>query len=149
MQRLQLFAWQSEQRGNDVHINSNPTQSALVHREYLEKKEVLKETSSASILEKYGGEKYLERVPRELLGGQTEEYVEYSRTGQVVKGRERAKARSKYDEDGRRRFSRSLVIVKRLTISRSQSSRGTIRRSGARTTLRRLASGVSHAATRS
>jgi pre-mRNA-processing factor SLU7 len=39
-------------------------------------------------------------VPKELLGGQTEDYVEYSRTGQVVKGRERAKARSKYDEDG-------------------------------------------------
>ncbi|ORY89839.1 Pre-mRNA splicing Prp18-interacting factor-domain-containing protein [Leucosporidium creatinivorum] len=99
VQRLQLFAWQSEQRGNDVHINSNPTQSHLLHREFLEKKEALKETSSASILEKYGGEKYLERVPKELLGGQTEDYVEYSRTGQVVKGRERAKARSKYDED--------------------------------------------------
>lgn len=50
-------------------------------------------------MQKYGGEKYLERVPRELLGGQTEEYVEYSRTGQVVKGMERAKAKSKYDED--------------------------------------------------
>lgn len=99
VQRLQLFAWQSEQRGNDVHINSNPTQSHLLHREFLEKKVELKETSSASILQKYGGEKYLERVPRELLGGQTEDYVEYSRTGQVVKGRERAKATSKYDED--------------------------------------------------
>lgn len=100
VQRLQLFAWQSEQRGNDVHINSNPTQSHLLHREFLDKKVELKETSSASILQKYGGEKYLQSVPRELLGGQTEDYVEYSRTGQVVKGRERAKARSKYEEDG-------------------------------------------------
>lgn len=42
----------------------------------------------------------MERIPKELLGGQTEDYVEYSRTGEVVKGRERAKAVSKYDEDG-------------------------------------------------
>ncbi|KAI5474367.1 pre-mRNA-processing factor SLU7 [Pseudohyphozyma bogoriensis] len=99
VQRLQLFAWQSEQRGNDVHINSNPTASHLLHKEFLDKKEELKETSSASILQKYGGEQYLASVPKELLGGQTEDYVEYSRTGQIVKGRERAKARSKYEED--------------------------------------------------
>jgi hypothetical protein len=40
-------------------------------------------------------------VPKELLGGQTEDYVEYSRSGQIIKGREPVKARSKYDEDGR------------------------------------------------
>ena len=39
-------------------------------------------------------------MPKELLNGQTEDYVEYSRTGQVIKGQEKAKARSKYDEDG-------------------------------------------------
>lgn len=105
VQRLQLFAWQSEQRGNDVHVNSNPTASHMMHKEYLDKKDKLKETSSASILEKYGGEKYLERAPRELLGGQTENYVEYSRTGQVIKGRERAKAKSRYDEDGECHFA--------------------------------------------
>ena len=59
----------------------------------------MKDSSSKSILSKYGGEEYLERIPRELLGGQTEDYVEYSRSGAVVKGMERAKARSKYDED--------------------------------------------------
>ncbi|KAM0748511.1 hypothetical protein T439DRAFT_327772 [Meredithblackwellia eburnea MCA 4105] len=99
VQQLQLFAWQSEQRGNDVHINSNPTASLLLHKEFLAKKEKLKETSSASILNKYGGEQYLQSLPKELSAGQTEDYVEYSRTGQVVKGRERAKAKSKYDED--------------------------------------------------
>ena len=101
VQRLQLFAWQSEQRGNDVHVNSNPTQSHLLHKEFLEKKAALKDTSAASILQKYGGEKYLETAPRELLGGQTEDYIEYSRSGQVIKGRERAKAKSKYEEDGK------------------------------------------------
>jgi pre-mRNA-processing factor SLU7 len=47
----------------------------------------------------YGGEQHLEKVPKELLTGQTENYVEYSRTGAVVRGQERAIAKSKYDED--------------------------------------------------
>ncbi|WVR06364.1 pre-mRNA-splicing factor SLU7 [Kwoniella sp. DSM 27419] len=99
LQRLQLFAWQSGQRGNNVHMQSNPTAGELLHKEFQQKKEVLKDTSKVSILSKYGGEEHLQRLPRELLNGQTEDYVEYSRTGTVIKGRERAKARSKYDED--------------------------------------------------
>ena len=70
----------------------------------------MKDTSKVSILEKYGGEEYLEQAPKELLQGQTEEYVEYSRTGQVVKGRERVKAKSKYPEDGQY-FSSKLFRV--------------------------------------
>jgi len=62
---------------------------------------MMKDVNKVSILEKYGGEEYLERVPRELVNGQTEDYVEYSRTGHIIKGKERAKARSKYPEDGK------------------------------------------------
>lgn len=36
---------------------------------------------------------------RELLLAQTEDYVEYSRHGAVLKGLEKAVARSKYEED--------------------------------------------------
>ncbi|KAI0823636.1 pre-mRNA-splicing factor SLU7 [Trametes gibbosa] len=99
VQKLQLFAWNAAQRGNDVHINALPTQGQLLHKEYVKKKEELKDTTKVSILSKYGGEEYLEKAPKELLNGQTEEYVEYSRTGQVIKGRERAKTKSKYAED--------------------------------------------------
>ncbi|KAI3618616.1 pre-mrna-splicing factor slu7 [Moniliophthora roreri] len=99
VQQLQLFAWQAAARGNDVHLNANPTQGELLHQEFKQKREELKETSKESILAKYGGEQYLQTAPKELLQGQTENYVEYSRTGQVIKGRERAKARSKYPED--------------------------------------------------
>ncbi|EIM83041.1 pre-mRNA-splicing factor SLU7 [Stereum hirsutum FP-91666 SS1] len=99
VQELQLFAWQAAARGNDVHLNANPTQGQLLHKEFKEKKEELKDTSKVSVLAKYGGEEYLQKVPKELLQGQTEEYVEYSRTGQVIHGKERAKARSKYPED--------------------------------------------------
>ncbi|KAF8210534.1 Pre-mRNA splicing Prp18-interacting factor-domain-containing protein [Mycena galopus ATCC 62051] len=99
VQQLQLFAWQAAARGNDVHLNANPTQGELLHHEFKQKKEELKDTSKISILAKYGGAKYLQTAPKELLQGQTEDYVEYSRTGQVIKGREKAKAKSKYPED--------------------------------------------------
>ena len=100
VQELQLFAWQSESRGNDVHLNANPTQGQLLHQAYKEKKEELRDSSKVSVLAKYGGEEYLETAPKELRLGQTEEYVEYSRAGQIIHGKERAKARSKYPEDG-------------------------------------------------
>ncbi|KAH8087926.1 mRNA processing-related protein [Filobasidium floriforme] len=99
IQKLQLFAWQSAARGNDVHMNANPTQGELLHKDFQEKKEQLRDTNKISILAKYGGAEHLEKVPKELLTGQTENYVEYSRTGTVIKGQERAKAKSKYDED--------------------------------------------------
>lgn len=41
----------------------------------------------------------MDAPPRELLLAQTEEYVEYSRHGAVLKGQEKAIARSKYEED--------------------------------------------------
>ncbi|EDR11885.1 uncharacterized protein LACBIDRAFT_246820, partial [Laccaria bicolor S238N-H82] len=99
VQQLQLFAWQAAARGNDVHLNANPTQGELLHYEFRQKKEELKDTTKTSILAKYGGAEYLDTAPKELRQGQTEDYVEYSRTGQVIKGRERAKAKSKYPED--------------------------------------------------
>lgn len=100
VQKLQLFAWQSAARGNDVHLNANPTQGQMLHQQFLQKKDTLKNTNKVGILEKYGGEEYLRTAPKELLTGQTENYVEYSRTGQVIRGAERVKARSKYPEDG-------------------------------------------------
>ena len=73
MQRLQMFAWQSAQRGHSVHPTANPTAGELLHKEFRDKKEELKDTSKVSILAKYGGEEHLERMPRELLTGQTED----------------------------------------------------------------------------
>lgn len=74
MQKLQMFAWQSSQRGHSsVHAQANPTAGELLLKEFNEKKEVLKDTGKVSILSKYGGEEHLERMPRELLHGQTED----------------------------------------------------------------------------
>lgn len=100
MAKVQMFAWQASERGNEVHLQANPTQVALLHKQYESKKDEVREATQKSILEKYGGEEYLEAPPKELLLAQTENYVEYSRTGRVIKGQERAKAKSKYEEDG-------------------------------------------------
>ncbi|KAK9767928.1 mRNA splicing protein [Basidiobolus ranarum] len=100
MAKMQLFAWQASDRGNEnVHLQANPTQGELLHKEYLEKKDKLRDTTRDSILDKYGGVEHLEAPPKELLLAQTENYVEYSRTGRVIKGQERAVAKSKYEED--------------------------------------------------
>lgn len=99
VQELQMFAWQAASRGSDVHLNANPTQGEKLHQEFKQKREEIKDSTKVSILAKYGGEEYLQAAPKELRQGQTEDYVEYSRTGQVLKGRERVKAKSKYLED--------------------------------------------------
>ncbi|KAG5456192.1 MAG: SLU7 splicing factor [Olpidium bornovanus] len=96
---LQLFAWQAQERGQDVHLQANPTLAELHHREYESKKESLKDTTKSSILEKYGGAEHLDTPPKELLLAQTENYVEYSMSGRVIKGQEKACAKSKYVED--------------------------------------------------
>lgn len=63
------------------------------------KKDAFKTDQQKSILEQYGGEEHLDAPPKELLLAQTEEYVEYSRLGNVIKGQDKAVAKSRYDED--------------------------------------------------
>jgi pre-mRNA-processing factor SLU7 len=100
MNELQSFAWEASEKGSDVHMHANPTQADLLYREYQKKKEKLKDTVKDSILDTYGGAEHLQAPPKELLLAQTEHYVEYSRTGKVIKGQEKAKVKSKYEEDG-------------------------------------------------
>lgn len=50
-------------------------------------------------MERYGGEEHLQAPPKTLLLAQTEDYVEYSRSGKVIKGAEKLIIRSKYEED--------------------------------------------------
>ena len=67
---------------------------------YREKKAALKDSKSNKIVAKYGGQQYMaDAPPKELLYAQTEQYVEYDRSGGVVKGNEKATATSKYEED--------------------------------------------------
>lgn len=95
----QLFAWEAYERGADVHLQADPTKLELLHKTYKVKKEGYKEEQKGGILEKYGGAEHLDAPPKELLLAQTEEYVEYSRSGKIMKGQEKATIKSKYEED--------------------------------------------------
>lgn len=81
----QLFAWEAYEKGVDVHLLAEPTKLELLKKEYEEKKEQFKNQVHTKVLQKYGGEEYLQVPPKELLLGQTEEYREYTTYGKMVK----------------------------------------------------------------
>jgi len=110
MMDMQSFCWDANDKGVEISMQANPTQAELMNQGFREKKEDLKEKTKQSILEKYGGAEHLEAPPKELLYSQTERYVEYSRTGQLVKGQEQRLAKSRYEEDGTFAFLSCLVL---------------------------------------
>ena len=95
----QMFAWDAGRKGLEVHALAEPTKLEALKKEFVEKKEKLENKAKNQILEKYGGEEHLEAPPRELIFSQTENYVEYTRSGTVIKGEEAAVIKSKYPED--------------------------------------------------
>lgn len=97
--KTQLFAWEAYEKGQEIHAIANPSQAELLQKRFEEKKDVLEDSKKTDMLEKYGGREHLKVPPREMLLAQTESYVEYSRDGRVIKGLEKAVAKSKYEED--------------------------------------------------
>lgn len=95
----QLFAWEAHGKGVDVHLLAEPTKLEMLQHEYEKKKEQFKSKTKDEVLNKYGGEEHLQVPPKSLLLAQTEEYVEYSRTGKVLKGNEKKANRSRFEED--------------------------------------------------
>ncbi|CAI9732650.1 Hypothetical predicted protein [Octopus vulgaris] len=99
MAQRQMFAWDAYERGVDVHLQADPTKLELLHKEYENRKDQFKTGQREGILEKYGGEEHLEAPPKQLLLAQSEDYVEYSRHGTIIKGQEKASIKSRYEED--------------------------------------------------
>ncbi|MEE6478759.1 hypothetical protein FKM82_011985 [Ascaphus truei] len=99
MAQTQLFAWEAYEKGSEVHLQADPTKLEVLCKSFKVKKEDFKEDQKKTILERYGGQEHLDALPVELLLAQTEDYVEYSRHGTVIKGQEKAVTRSKYEED--------------------------------------------------
>ena len=97
--KSQLFAWEAGAKGLDVHALAEPTKLEALKREYVTKKSELKDEAKSKIFDKYGGESHLQAPPRELIFAQTEEYVEYSRSGKLLKGQENTGIKSRYEED--------------------------------------------------
>ena len=94
-----VFAWEAYEHGNAIHPLADPTKLEVMHKEFQVNKGDFQSEQKQSVLERYGGEEHLDAPPKELLLAQTEEYVEYSRSGNVVRGQERAVAKSRYEED--------------------------------------------------
>jgi pre-mRNA-processing factor SLU7 len=101
MASLQRYAWDAEKRGfTNINLEANPTLGEIMHKKYMQDKDKAVGESKLTILEQYGGQEHLAHdMPRELLLAQSEHYVEYDRTGAVIKGQERAIAKSRYEED--------------------------------------------------
>ena len=96
---LQLYQFEAYDKGQNLHLNADPTTVEVMNKMYREKKEKLKSSKANAILDKYGGQEHMEQLAPELLYAQTEQYVEYDRSGGVKRGGEKAVARSKYEED--------------------------------------------------
>ncbi|EDV20114.1 Pre-mRNA-splicing factor SLU7 [Trichoplax sp. H2] len=99
MAKSQLFAWEAYNKGVDVHVLAEPTKLELLRKEFNVRKDDFQDNKQKRILEKYGGEEHLDAPPRDMLLSQTENYVEYSRFGNMIKGQEKVTIRSKYEED--------------------------------------------------
>eukprot|EP01098_Paradermamoeba_levis_P012965 TRINITY_DN5793_c0_g3_i1.p1 TRINITY_DN5793_c0_g3~~TRINITY_DN5793_c0_g3_i1.p1 ORF type:complete len:581 (+),score=216.57 TRINITY_DN5793_c0_g3_i1:173-1915(+) len=96
---MQGFSWEAYEKGQELHVEATPSQALLLYEQYKEKKEHLKQKQKESIIGKYGGEEYLNSLPKELVFSQTENYTEYARDGKLVKGQEKVVVRTKYEED--------------------------------------------------
>ncbi|KAL9410868.1 hypothetical protein AB3S75_044610 [Citrus x aurantiifolia] len=97
--QLNVHAWEAFEKGQDIHLQSAPSQAELLYKNYKVIKEKLKSRLKDTIAEKYGNAASEEEIPRELLLGQSERQVEYDRAGRIIQGVESFLPRSKYEED--------------------------------------------------
>lgn len=95
---LTLFAWDAYKHGEKVHDTAQPTQALKMYEVFKNRSKNLKEEQQKELVEKYGGDEHM-NAPQEILFSQNDNYVEYARDGRILKGRERAYVKSKYEED--------------------------------------------------
>lgn len=126
----QLFAWDATEQGvTEVHPQANPSQAELLKRQFQTKAQDLKLQAKRAVLDKYGGEEYLDggdglasavvgkngndakpaaaaalvvAADRKLRFGVSTETEHYSRDGRLLKHGETQKRKaleSKYEEN--------------------------------------------------
>lgn len=83
--QAQVFAWQAAEKGIDIHLQALPTKTEIVKKEFEIKKKEYSERVSKYIVHKYGEPEKLAKPSRDLQLDQTEVYVEYSKSGRVVR----------------------------------------------------------------
>mmetsp|Transcript_20273 Transcript_20273/g.32848 ORF Transcript_20273/g.32848 Transcript_20273/m.32848 type:complete len:581 (+) Transcript_20273:110-1852(+) len=98
-ERLNDHAFDAYKKGQEIHMQAAPSQAELLYQQYRKKKDTLTGATKNSILEKYGNAAAADPAPEGLLLGQTENYMEYDRAGRIIKGEEKAAAKSRYEEN--------------------------------------------------
>ncbi|GAB67445.1 step II splicing factor, partial [Plasmodium cynomolgi strain B] len=98
--KLEIFAWETYKRGENVHFNAQPTQLELLYREFLAKKKKLIKKKEEHILKTYKCENVVCKdgaLGEEL--SQSEIYTEYKPVDQIDPKVKRIKILSRYEED--------------------------------------------------
>ena len=94
---LNLYSVTSAEAGQNVHMLAMPSQAELSFKAVQERKKMLQQANSKSVLDKYGNA--AGELPADLKAvAQTERYAEYDARGRVVKGQD-VKVMSRYEED--------------------------------------------------
>lgn len=70
--KLLYHTYGAYEKGQDVHMESMPTQAEKIHKDFVEKKEMLLTERQKEMLEKYGGSEHLNAAPKELLLAENE-----------------------------------------------------------------------------
>ncbi|CAM4805297.1 unnamed protein product [Rotaria magnacalcarata] len=105
--RSQIFAWEASGKCN-----------------FMRKKEQFIKTVEQQLIERYGGEEYLNSIPRELVvEAQTEQYVEFNRLGTIVEEKEiEFEANdNKLDDNVDQDKPKSLVELHRETLNKEKN----------------------------
>ena len=100
-EKAQKYAWESQERGdkNRTHLQANPTSGEYLRKKEMEETHAKREGQRKALLNKYGGEKYLQPSSlREVAVVENERYIEYDASG-AIKGGPKAEEKSKYPED--------------------------------------------------
>lgn len=63
VQELEKFSWEAQDRGVPVHLQADPTRTAIVHKEHVKQQSDVLSESRRNILAKYGGDEHL-RIPK-------------------------------------------------------------------------------------
>lgn len=100
-ERAQKYAWESQERGDKdkTHLQANPTSGEYFRRKEKEDSNTKREAEQKILLQKYGGEEYLQPLQlRDMAVIENENYVEYDASG-AIRGAPKVETTSKYLED--------------------------------------------------
>ncbi|SBT38851.1 pre-mRNA-splicing factor SLU7, putative (SLU7) [Plasmodium ovale wallikeri] len=97
--KLEIFAWETYKRGENVHFNAQPTQLELLYREFLKKKKNIIKKKQEDILKTYKCEIATKGSYNDEELIHSEIYTEYKSSEHINKNTKRIKVLSKYEED--------------------------------------------------